>query len=175
MEQGKARGDARAERQPADVSAAEPEVVEDVPEVERPAAERVARGVGRAVRPGVAPRLPEDHAPPGGEARRVGRPHVGVAADAVGEDERRCLPRARARPARRSGTVLLVVDPDPVGGPRVGQSNLPSDSGGRYFLPPPPPVTASSTVAAAMTATYSKPAQVRPIAASTIVPLRITF
>src|SRR5215510_11273206 len=110
MKEGKTGGDPGAQGQSAHVGAAKSEVVEEIPEVERPAAEGVARRVPRAIRARVAPRLPEDDATPSREAGRIWRPHVGVAADPVGEHEWR---RPPARPGRGRdrgrGAVLLVV------------------------------------------------------------------
>ena len=84
----------------------DPQNVENGLEVEHPALERIPGRILGAVGPCVAARFPENEPMLGGERVAVHVPHVGVAADAVGEHQ--------GGPA---AAVLLVIDPRPIVGP----------------------------------------------------------
>ena len=99
-------------------------MVEHGLEIEGPALEGVLRRVVGAVRARVAARFPEDQPVTRGEPGHVDVPHRGVAADAVGEHE------------RRAAAVLLVVDADPVVGLEVWHGAL-------SYSPPDSRLTAS--------------------------------
>ena len=85
-------GDPGAEREAADVRLPDAQAVEHRLEVEHPPLERVLRGIFGATRSRVAARLPENQPVAGGQRVAVDVPHLDVAADAVGEHERRPLP-----------------------------------------------------------------------------------
>src|SRR5215813_12705365 len=93
---------------------AEPEVVHEIVEIRDPVREGDALRVLGAVRAGVAARLPEDEAMARRQGLDVRLPHAGVAADAVGQQD------------RLAAAVFFVVDPDAVARGRVGHGRLPA-------------------------------------------------
>src|SRR5262249_28103480 len=101
-------GDAATQRESADDRTSEPEMVQQIVEVEHPVAEGHPRRILGALRPRMPSRLPQDEAVPRGDGPHVGLPPSCVQADAV-------------RPLHgRSRAMLLVVAPDAGARPEVG-------------------------------------------------------